>query len=182
MIRILSLGRTSKGILSDERGLSLLEITVVLLLIGLLVAFSAPTIYRGWYNLQCKRSATSLASIFRFAHQQAILTKETQVVRIDLDGNLTELIAGDSEAQEGEDGEEPKGAKVAPLYFPSTVKPRLIVPERAIAVDRGKRDVRFFPTGNSTGETIELVNVLGTVYRIVLDPVTGIPSISRGTT
>lgn len=178
----MSLGRTSRGALGDERGLSLLEITVVLLIIGLVVAFSAPTIYRGWYNLQCKRSATSLASIFRFAHQQAILTKETQVVQIDLDSQLTRIIPPGSETQEGEDAGEPKAAAVAPLYFPSTVKPRLIIPERAVVIDRGKRDVRFFPTGNSTGETIELVNVLGTVYRIVIDPVTGIPSISRGAT
>ncbi len=66
------------------------------------------------------------------------------------------------------------------LRFPSTVRPRLIAPERASVIDSGKWDIVFYPTGNSTGETIELVNVLGSVYRIVIDPVTGLPKISQG--
>lgn len=180
----MSLGKTSRGILCDERGLSLLEIIVVLIIIGLLAAFSAPTFYRGWQNLQCKRTATSLASLLRFAHHQAILTKEIQIVRIDLDGQLTKLLPANSgavDAGEKEENEPPKVKGIAPLVFPSTVKPRLLVPEQATVIDRGQRDILFYPSGNSTGEIIELVNVLGTVYRIIVDPVTGVPVISKGT-
>ncbi len=178
--KILSRGRTPRSILGDEKGLSLLEIIIVLVIIGLVVSLSTPRLFNVWRNLQVKRSATSLASLLRYAHQQAILTKETQIVRIDLDGQTTVLLpptVSPPQKGSGEEAAPPKGATT--LRFPSSVRPRLIVPEGATVIDSGQRDIRFYPTGTSTGEAIELVNVLGTVYRIVVDPVTGVPTISR---
>lgn len=180
-IEILSLGRVFRRDLSSERGLSLLELIVVLFIIGLIAALSTPALYRGWRNLQCKRTATSLAAILRYAHQQAILTKRIHIVRIDLDNQLAELLPdqpGESQAIEGEPV--PPRALIT-FQLPSTVRPRLIDEERAVVVDSGKRDIFFYPTGHSTGEAVELVNTLGTAYRIVVDPVTGTPTISRET-
>jgi prepilin-type N-terminal cleavage/methylation domain-containing protein len=177
---ISSLGRTSRGIWGDERGVSLLEIIIVLIILSLLVGLSTPKLYNSVRNFQCKRAARSLASLLRYAHQRAILTKRTQIVHIDLDGQVTKLIPSSYSDPGGVGEESPPPKTLVTLRFPSTVRHRLIVPERATVIDSGKRDIIFYPTGSSTGETIELINVIGTVYRIILDPVTGLPTISRG--
>ncbi|MFQ5893126.1 MAG: prepilin-type N-terminal cleavage/methylation domain-containing protein, partial [Nitrospinota bacterium] len=177
--KILSLGRTARGILSDEKGLSLFELIIVLLIIGLVAALSAPAIHHGWQNLQVKRAATSLAALLRYAHRQAILTKETHIVRIDLDGHLTQLLRTNPSGPVVEDGEPAGQRPLSTLRFPASVRPRLIDPQQARVIDSGQRDLLFYPTGHSTSEAIELVNVRGTVYRIVIDPVTGTPTVSR---
>ncbi|MFQ6672537.1 MAG: Tfp pilus assembly protein FimT/FimU, partial [Candidatus Tectimicrobiota bacterium] len=141
---------------------------------------SAPALHRGWQNLQVKRAATSLAALLRYAHRQAILTKETHIVRIDLDGHLTQLLrVNPTRGPAVEDGEPPGQRPLSTLHFPASVRPRLIDPQQARVIDSGQRDLLFYPTGHSTGEAIELVNVRGTVYRIVIDPVTGTPTITR---
>jgi prepilin-type N-terminal cleavage/methylation domain-containing protein len=173
-------GKTSRGHQDGQKGITLLEIIVVLAIIGLLVALSTPRLYNSWRNLQCKRAATSFASLLRYAHQQAILRKEPQTIRIDLDGLTTRLLPPKAVSHEGEDGKVKKTTSPVTYTFPSSVRPRLIIPERATVIDSGQRDILFYPTGNSTGEIIELVNVLGNIYRISLDPVTGSPTISRG--
>lgn len=177
----MSRGRTARRPLSDEKGFTLFELIVVLLIIGLMTALSAPTLYRQWRHAESKRAATSLAALLRHAHQRAILTKENQIVRIDLDGQLARLLISTPTVPEGiDDGEAlPPPRALLKYRFPPSVHPRLIDPQRSTVVTTGQRDILFYPTGYSTGGAIELVNVLGRVYRIVIDPVTGVPTISR---
>ncbi len=175
----MSRGRTARRVLSDEKGLSLLELIVVLVIIGLVAALSAPTLYREWRHVQSKRAATSLAALLRYAHQQAILTKETQIVRIDFDGQTTRLLRAAPTGSEDDEGTSPPPRALATYRFPPTVRPRLVNPDRSIVIEAGQRDILFYPTGYSTGEAIELISVLGRVYRIVIDPVTGVTTISR---
>jgi len=68
--------------LRDARGFSLLEMGVVILILGLLAAFSFPTYVRFNRTMQLKGTVQNLAGQIQLARQRAIATGTTQIIHL----------------------------------------------------------------------------------------------------
>jgi prepilin-type N-terminal cleavage/methylation domain-containing protein len=180
-IKTLYRGKICRGSLGNERGLSLLELLVVLIIIGLVAALSAPAFHRGWLNFQCKQAANRLASMMRFAHHRAILTKEPYIVRIDLDHQTIHVLKNPPTGPKTQGSQEDLHREPTHITFklPPVVKIRIVDAQGLRMMYLGQRDIFFYPTGNSSGEAVELTNTMGTTYRVVVDPITGRASVTK---
>jgi prepilin-type N-terminal cleavage/methylation domain-containing protein len=72
---------------SSSRGVTLLELVVVLFIASLIMAIVLPT-FAGFGEGKLKAEAREMASILRYMNDSAISRKETFSMRFDLDKNL----------------------------------------------------------------------------------------------
>ncbi|MFQ5637214.1 MAG: hypothetical protein ACE5IR_04390 [bacterium] len=83
---ILRTGNQMKRIISNERGLTLLEICLTLLVLGLLVAAANPRLSRSYRSLKLKLAAESTAEDLFMVYRRAILSGSTWRVTVWEDG------------------------------------------------------------------------------------------------
>jgi type II secretory pathway pseudopilin PulG len=69
----------------NERGLSLVEMTLVLMVLGLIVGFSVPPFQRFSSTFKLQSAAENIAAQLRLAREKAIATGVAQPVRFDYD-------------------------------------------------------------------------------------------------
>ena len=137
--------------LSNQRGFTLLELIVTLLVIALAVGLAVPTIGRSTEAVRVRAEVAGFSAILRHARERAIVTHTAQAVVID--GHRVSRVAG------GPDGE---------VRETRTLSARLTIeadPPPALTV-------RFEPQGGSSGGDFRLTS--GTiVYRVTVDALTG---------
>ena len=137
--------------LSNQRGFTLLELIVTLLVIALAVGLAVPTIGRSTEAVRVRAEVAGFSAIMRHARERAIVTRTAQAVVID--GHRVRRVAG------GPDGE---------VRETRTLSERLTIeadPPPALTV-------RFEPQGGSSGGDFRLTS--GTiVYRVTVDALTG---------
>ena len=137
--------------LSSQRGFTLLELIVTLLVIALAVGLAVPTIGRSTEAVRVRAEVAGFSAILRHARERAIVTRTAQVVVID--GHQVSRVAG------GPDGE---------VRETRTLSDRLTIeadPPPALTV-------RFEPQGGSSGGDFRLTSG-PIVYRVTVDALTG---------
>jgi len=137
--------------LSSQRGFTLLELIITLLVIALAVGLAVPTIGRSTEAVRVRAEVAGFSAILRHARERAIVTRTAQAVVID--GQRVSRVAG------GPDGE---------VRETRTLSARLTIeadPPPALTV-------RFEPQGGTSGGDFRLTS--GTiVYRVTVDALTG---------
>jgi len=139
-----------------NRGFTLLELLVVLVILSIVIAIITPRIKKSLDTLQLKTSTRHLAATLRVMRSEAIAKKKTSALLVNLDDQtLTgDLPEGGSEAF-------PEGIKIS----------QVTVGEEEVS--SGEAKFKFFPKGNISGGEIVLENNLGWSSRITLDRITG---------
>jgi prepilin-type N-terminal cleavage/methylation domain-containing protein len=139
--------------LRDERGFTLLELIVTLIVIALAVGLTVPAIGRFTESIRARAEVAGFSAMLRHARERAIVTRTAQAVVIDITGRRVSRLAG------GPDGE---------VRQTRALSERLIVeadPPPALTV-------RFEPQGGSSGGDFRLTS--GSIaYRVTVDPLTG---------
>lgn len=139
--------------LSDERGFTLLELIVTLLVIALAVGLTIPAIGRSTESLRVRAEVAGFSAMLRHARERAIVTATAQAVVIDpLAHRVSRRVGG----PEGE------------VRETRALSERLTVdaePPPALTV-------RFEPQGGSSGGDFRLSSG-AVVYRVTVDALTG---------
>ena len=141
-----------------RRGYTLIETTVVLLVLALAAGLAAPAIGRGLDTIRLRAEVAGVASFLRAARERAITQHHALDVRIDEAGRTLTLNAGDEDVR--------AVRHLSVLHIE--------------ADPRAARTVTFFAYGLSTGGRFRLEAPGPVVYVVTVSPLTGRVSTRRG--
>jgi prepilin-type N-terminal cleavage/methylation domain-containing protein len=141
-----------------RRGYTLIETTVVLLVLALAAGVAAPAIGRGLDAIRLRAEVAGVASFLRAARERAITQHHALDVRIDEAGRTLTLKAGDEDVR--------------------AVRHLSVL--HVEADPRAARTVTFFAYGLSTGGRFRLEAPGPVVYVVTVSPLTGRVSTRRG--
>jgi type II secretion system protein H len=139
--------------ISNERGFTLLELIVTLIVIALAVGLTVPAIGRSTESLRVRAEVAGFSAMLRHARERAIVTRTAQAVVVDPDAHRVSRRAG------GPEGE---------------VRETRVLPER-LTIDAEPPPaltVRFEPQGRSSGGDFRIASG-GIAYRVTVDALTG---------
>ncbi|MFH1155010.1 MAG: prepilin-type N-terminal cleavage/methylation domain-containing protein [Pseudomonadota bacterium] len=179
--RILSAGKISAR--PNNRGFTLLELIIVLILIGILTAMVAPRLGVFRPGLELKTSSGKVAAIFRYAGDKAVSENRNICVAVDIDTGRVVMVDADLLA---DTGTEELGAAIQAIRDkdPSATDEYQLPEGIAVdavatpGVDSESRDsgwagFYFYTNGSSTGGTISLMNARKILSVISIAFITG---------
>lgn len=144
-----------------NRGFSLLEIIVVVVLLASASAIVLPSFSGAFKSLQVETAGRDMATVMKKARSYAVGRQKPYRVNISLNeysGEAVEYMMAD---------EYGRAIKIYPL--PEGV--RFVSGERFGEILTG--GVSFYPSGRSSGAVFYLSNEQGKQVRIIVDPITG---------
>ncbi len=142
-----------------NRGFTLVEIMVVLVIVALMMALVGSSISRNVSGAQMRTAAGKVAASMRYTRTRAILTKTEQVFLVD-----TEKLTYQAAEREAE--ELPEGMKME------------LNTARSELTSETAGGIRFYPDGGSTGGNVRL-EANGRIYRVNVAWLTGEASVER---
>ena len=143
------------------RGITLLEMVVVLTIIAVLGAIVFPSVTAGLDTLRLKSAADRLANTFRYARVRALRQQTVCQVTVDPERRQVEL--------------EDLG-RAAPGTKPSYRRAWRLPPEIAVE-PRGMRTFVFPPDGGTPQVALRLVNARGRAVTVEFDVLTALPRV-----
>lgn len=155
------------------RGFTLLELLVVVALMSLMAGMVVPRMAGSLDRMNARTAARKVAAALRYARSEAASRGTPYVARLDADENV--LRVGSLERDEGGDGFVEKRMRV--FNPPSGVRLR-----RADSRARRRRtaeplEIRFFPSGGSTGGELIVFDEDGREYLVAVDRLTGLAAV-----
>jgi general secretion pathway protein H len=195
-MRILSVGKTAKikymHILKPTigpRGFTLLELIVVLLIIGLMMALVTPRLVGSLTKMNLKTSAQKISSSLRYARSQAVAQQIIHQAVFDFEKNSvsvkSEKPLNDKDAysqaeieSSATDNRKAGDAGVETYFLPEGVKiKKAIIANEEI--DSGSFSIEFYPAGNSSGGSVVLNDEKERRFQISVDFITGIINLTE---
>ncbi|HLJ18303.1 MAG TPA: prepilin-type N-terminal cleavage/methylation domain-containing protein [Bryobacteraceae bacterium] len=159
----------AKGWDTNERGVTLLEMLVVVILISLVAGISFPSISSGLDSIRLASAANSVVSFLDSALNRA--ERRQQVVEVTIDPKANALVARSTEVSFERQLQMPDGILIA------AVLPRLEIDD--LEVNSAPRRFYLYPGGSVPGFGIELATRKGTQRIVRVDPITGVPQIQK---
>lgn len=151
--------------MSRQRGVTLIEMVIVVALLGLLVGITFPAVTAGIDSLRLSSATDSIVSFLNGAMNRA--ERRQQVIEVTVAPDENTLSLRSTEAGLERTLEMPDGVEILEVLPP--------VPMQTAATRR----FLFYPGGAVPGFGVELVNRRG-VRRIVrVDPVVGAPAVEN---
>jgi general secretion pathway protein H len=144
---------------NGQRGFTLVELLVVLVIAALALALVGTSISRSVSGAEMRNAARKVAASLRYTRTQAILTKSEKVSLVDTEKRT--FRAGSREAEEL-----PKGLNVE------------LNTARSELTSESAGGIRFYPDGGSTGGNVRL-EANGRVYQVNVTWLTGEASLQR---
>ncbi len=168
-------GKTSEG----ERGFSLLELVVVLVLLSLCIALMAPSLSRFSKSLELKTAAKKVAAILRYCRSEAII--KGKVYQVLFDSNLMEVKIQSTDGNElqGEDEKKERTALQKSYVLPAGVQMKELNMESG-QYPTDVPAIEFYPNGASNGGDLLLDTQTQKGYRIKVQFLTGTVVIEKG--
>lgn len=166
-------------IVSWQRGFTLLELLVVLLIVGVMSAFVVPKLSKPLSNLTLKTATKQIASSLRYARNVAVTESRTIAAFIDLDMQrvyiLAEKLENDFESVGYELDPRKRNLRTEILYryeLPLEVRVNeALVNDKKYS--KGRVVVLFYPNGGSSGGEILVAGKGEQQYNITVNFVTG---------
>ncbi len=147
----------------SERGVTLIEMMVVVSLIGLVVAVSFPSVTSGVDSVRMNAATGATASFFNAGLNRAERRQQLLEVIVSIEHNNLQMLSA-----------EPGFTRT--LEMPEGVRIDRIYPE-VPGLDEKSRSFVLFPGGAIPMFGIHLVNRKGTQRIVRVDPITGTPRV-----
>lgn len=149
-----------------NRGFSLLELLVVVLVLGLVLAVAYPSLSRATSTLHLRSAARDVLNSFRYARERAVAEQKTMVVTVDREKRTLRLSndLGD-------------GGRTYTL--PNDVQIRRLTAGGDEAVENSLT-IRFLPNGSAEKAEIALGVDAGRTLRVITDSISGGARIESG--
>jgi general secretion pathway protein H len=144
---------------SRNRGFTLLELVIVMLIMAIVAALSYPSLSRGASSLHLRATGRDVINTFRFAREKAV-TEQTGM-RVVVDREKQQLVLTDY-----------LGDGVRTYVLPQDVRIQRIALTGTEVTD-GSMVVRFLPNGSCESSEILLQSEKGSWLQIATDPITG---------
>jgi general secretion pathway protein H len=159
-----------------DRGFSLIELMVVLILISLSIALVTPSLSRFSRTVELKAAAKKVSGILRYCRSEAV--NKGQVYQALFDSNLREVRVQSMESKEEKD-EKWEGKATKKTYsLPEGIRMKEVdIPSPQYPSDLPL--IEFYPNGGSNGGAILLDTQDRTGYKIKVDFLTGMVRIER---
>ena len=142
-----------------QRGFTLVELLVVLVIASLALALVGTSISRSVSGAEMRSTAQKVAASLRYTRTRAILSKSEQVFLVDIENRTYK-------AAEREARELPEGMNVE------------LNTARSELTSETAGGIRFYPDGGSTGGNVRL-EANGRVYQVNVSWLTGEASLQR---
>ncbi|MGH7822187.1 MAG: pilus assembly FimT family protein [Vicinamibacterales bacterium] len=157
------------GTLSSSAGFTLIELSIVVLIIGLVSALAIPRL-RSVTGAELAATTRRLAHATRYLYEEAALRGNVLSLILDLDRQQYWVAKLDDLTGElVEDGSLlsrrvalPDGIRIADVVLPGVGK-----------LAGGLAPTRFYPEGYADGSVIHLVDGYGHAYTVRIDPIRG---------
>jgi general secretion pathway protein H len=146
----------------NERGFTLLELLVVLVIIGTVLAFIPGFMLRGQPRLDVDVAARAIADGLRQTRSHAVLQNRDQLFALDVEARLFRVAGQRAPVQMDKDIE---------VTFQTA---------RSELLSETIGQIRFFPDGSATGGRIGLT-LDGRHVEVVVDWLTGLVSVNHAT-
>ena len=162
-------------------GFSLIELLLVLGLLGLLTAITAPMISRGMDGARLKTATKKTAALFRYARNESVARKKPYWVVVDRDENWIAVINRPLNFEEQDRYDKETIVATEGAQFFEYPEPVLIG-----SATVGDEEVEtqgafiFYPNGSSSGGTIQVGIDDNRFFTVSLDFITSMVSIQRG--
>jgi len=143
----------------SQKGFTLLELVVVLLIITLIMAVSYPTLSRGTAALSLRTTGRDILNTFRYAREKAVTLQSGMLVTVDRENQKLRLTD-----DFGEGNRE--------YLLPDNVRiDRVLL--GGSETGQSSIIVRFLPNGSSDTVEILLQSRNGSLLKVVSDPISG---------
>jgi len=151
---------------SRQRGVTLIEMIIVVTLVGLIAAISFPSVAAGLESLRLTAACDSIVSFLNSGLNRAERRQEAVEVTISKAENSLSLRSVDP-------------TFIKTLEMPDGVKITRMLPEHPLGVDEVRRAYLIYPAGTIPRFGIEIANTKGSKRIVRVDPITGVSRIER---
>jgi prepilin-type N-terminal cleavage/methylation domain-containing protein len=151
----------------SQKGFTLVEVIITLLVITLVLAVSYPSLSRATTALSLRTTGRDILNTLRYARQKAVTEQTGMQVTVDRENQVVRLTNDLGE-----------GNRV--YILPDNVRIQRVFMGGS-ETSEGVSTVRFLPNGSSDNVEILLESRNGSYLRIVSDPLTGGATILPGT-
>jgi prepilin-type N-terminal cleavage/methylation domain-containing protein len=151
---------------AGDRGFTLLELLIVVLLLALVLAVSYPSLSRGSDSIRLRSTGRDVLNAFRYAREKAVTEQIGMKITIDR-AKQTLVMTNDL------------GDGSRTYTMPDTIKLHRIALGGS-DLQEGPISVRFLPNGSSDRVEVTLKSSSDAVLRIISDPITGGARIEHG--
>jgi general secretion pathway protein H len=188
----------------DDRGFTLIELMIVLVIMGLMLAFAGPKVAKSLGGLSLKTTAKKVAGCLRYARSKAVNTSRQYNVIFDTEKNRVIVLslpesavslamnsndAADDEEIDGEGpeetGEHKEPAREVKIFdLPEGITfIKFTIGDTAFDQEEGKGiyQMAFFPNGTSQGAEVIIADVRERAFLIGVDFLTGVVSVEEQT-
>ena len=181
----------------------MIELMIVLVIMGFVLAFAGPRVAKGLSGLSLKTSVKKVAGMLRYARSKAVNSGTTYNVIFDSQKNraivmgapvppsfnITEQEAATGEQTENEDDPEQSGQKKTEKEIKIYPLPKGIVFSKITVADAiseqedgdGIYQMAFFPNGTTQGGEIIIADDRERMFNIKINFMTGVVSVAEQT-
>jgi general secretion pathway protein H len=159
-----------------NKGFSLIELMVVLILISLSIALVTPSLSRLSRTIELKGAAKKVSTILRYCRSEAVNKRKVYQTLFDSNSREVRVQSMTLKEEKDEKKEEkvtqktyalPEGIRMKEVDNPSSQSPS------------DSPSIEFYPNGGSSGGTILLDSEDRTGYKIKVDFLTGMVKVER---
>jgi len=176
----------TRGAAASRRGFTLLEMTVVLVIVALTTAIVVPVLWKSVGKAELRTSARSIAAQMQLARSRAAVRSESQLVTLYVERGESRLSAqasGEDEEAAGELYRLPTSVKFKSVEIMGTPDLTEQDPEELAyeaEEEAEEYELEFPPRGVTEGARVVLEDTRGRAFTVKVEPGSGIISVVEG--